>query len=385
MISVVDCETTGFGRYDRLVEIAVVQMDTEAGNVVDEFDTLLNPERDVGPTDIHRVTPTMVEAAPTFGEIAATLARRLHGTVLVAHNLSFDARMLDQEFNRLGTTFSTGTGHCTLRLTSEKLGLACRRHGIPLSQAHRALADARATAELLRTLHPDDGFGGPGGTVPCRIGYIDGAPNPRTLRRPPAGEEDSGMVRMVSQARYPYCDEAIVAYLDALDWVLDDHEITPAEREEMARLAEDLGLSAAHVEAAHARYFESIVAAALRDRVVTEAEHLLMKRVAAALNIEHAHIPSPTELPRFTGLPLGARVCFSGSGAYRGRPLTRDYLQGCAARAGLQPVASVTKKGCDILVVFDLATGSGKARKARSYGIPLMRVGSFMRQASAPE
>ncbi len=305
----------------------------------------------------------MVEAAPTFGEIAATLARRLHGTVLVAHNLSFDARMLDQEFNRLGTTFSTGTGHCTLRMMSEKLGLACRRHGIPLSQAHRALADARATAELLRTLHPEDGCGRPGGTVPCRIGYIDGAPNPRTLRRPPAGEEDSGMVRMVSQARYPYCDEAIVAYLDALDWVLDDHEITPAEREEMARLAEDLGLSAAHVE----------------------AEHLLMKRVAAALNIEHADIPSPTELPRFTGLPLGARVCFSGSGAYRGRPLTRDYPQRCAARAGLQPVASVTKKGCDLLVVFDLATGSGKARKARSYGIPLMRVGSFMRQASAPE
>ena len=81
----VDCETTGFGRYDRILEIAVVEVDIATGRVIDEFETLVNPVRDVGPVDVHGVTASMVSAAPTFDEVAVALARRLGGGTLVAH------------------------------------------------------------------------------------------------------------------------------------------------------------------------------------------------------------------------------------------------------------------------------------------------------------
>ena len=149
-LAVVDCETTGLGKHDRIVEIAVVRLDPITWETTDEYDTLVNPERDVGPVGVHGVSASMVEAAPVFGEIAAALQRRLHGTILVAHNLSFDARMLGQEFDRLGIDCYLGQGLCTLRATREKLIAACQRHSIRLDNQHRALADARATAMLAR-------------------------------------------------------------------------------------------------------------------------------------------------------------------------------------------------------------------------------------------
>ena len=94
----------------------------------------------------------MVEAAPTFADVAAALTRRLHGSILVAHNLPFDTRMLTYEFDRLGVTFSVGSGLCTFRATGEKLVAACQRFGIPLNMQHRALADARATGPRPRNL-----------------------------------------------------------------------------------------------------------------------------------------------------------------------------------------------------------------------------------------
>ena len=46
----------------------------------------------------------------------------------------------------------------------------------------------------------------------------------------------------------------------------------------------------------------------------------------------------------------------------------------------MQPVASVTKKGCGLLVAADLSSQSGKAHKAHRYGIPVMDVIDFLDQ-----
>lgn len=62
---VVDVKTTGLYDADRIVEVAAVTLNPR-GRVVDEWDTLVNPERDVGPTHLHGVSATMVSAAPTF-------------------------------------------------------------------------------------------------------------------------------------------------------------------------------------------------------------------------------------------------------------------------------------------------------------------------------
>ena len=376
---VFDCETTGLGKHDRIVEIAAVEVDVDTGDVVDEFDTLVNPERDVGRTNLHGITASMVEAAPTFAEIAAALARRMHGSTLVAHNLSFDARMLSQEFGRLNTAFAAGSGFCTLRATSEKLGVACQRHEIAPFEQHQALADARATALLLtRVYEAEETDQSDRGLVPCHIGYIDGSGTPRTQRRTGGGTVSNEMVRTISRAHYPYSDEAMLAYLDMLDWVLDDHVITAEERRELTELARDLGISPAQARLAHQRYFDAVVAAALRDHVVTPGEHHLMRQIAVALELTEARIPDVTELPSVTGIDAGARVCFTGTAVVDGKHFERDELEHLATQAGLQPVRSVTRKNCDLLVAADASSGSRKAKLARQYEIPLMEVADFL-------
>ena len=67
----------------------------------------------------------------------------------------------------------------------------------------------------------------------------------------------------------------------------------------------------------------------------------------------------------------------------KGQPIFRRVLERHAACAGLQPVGSVTKKGCALLVAADPSTQSGKARRARRYGIPLMAVADFLEQTGA--
>ncbi len=238
MFAIIDCETTGFGKHDRIVEVAAVVVDGASGAVVDEYDTLVNPQRDTGPVGVHGVTASMVEAAPVFDEVAGALALRLHGAVLVAHNLSFDVRMLRQEYERLDTGIEEGQGHCTLRLTSENLEAACARFGISLEGHHRALADARATAQLLLQFLEEL----PGG-IPATVPSEDLLLNPRTLRRDATDRSSqSEMARIVAGARYPTSDGALLEYLNVLDWVLDDLVITQTERKHMAAVASDLGI-----------------------------------------------------------------------------------------------------------------------------------------------
>ena len=378
-IVAIDCETTGFGRHDRIVEFAAVEVDIGTGHVMDEIDTLINPERDVGPVDVHGVTASMVSAAPTFEEVAGALGRRLQGAILVAHNLAFDARLLGQEFRRLGTEFDPGAGLCTLRATSQKLGLACASFGITHPDQHRALSDARATAQLASLLFDHDPLPG-NGTETCHIGYIEQGSRPRTLRRPSDAASNNDMVRIVSRAHYPFSDEALLSYLDLLDWVLDDHIVTDAERRELLETAHDLGINQRQVDQAHSAYFDSIVAAAQRDHIITRDEHELMKRIALALNITDAAIPEVTETQRSVDLAEGTRVCFTGTATFGGEAVGRDTLERLAAMAGLVPVSTVTKKNCDLLVAADASSSSGKARKARDYGIPVLSVAEFVEQ-----
>lgn len=59
----VDLETTGLSpRLDRVVEIAVVQLDCDL-SPCGEFTTLINPGRDIGATDIHRISARDVVGA----------------------------------------------------------------------------------------------------------------------------------------------------------------------------------------------------------------------------------------------------------------------------------------------------------------------------------
>jgi DNA polymerase III epsilon subunit-like protein len=155
--AVVDVETSGFVPPDaEIVEIAVVHVDS-AGQVTGAWDSLLRPRGGVGASWVHGVTAGMVRDAPRFGEVAAELHGLLAGRVVVAHNLAFDGRFLVAQFGAAGLVSpEIHQGICTLRLAQtylpgppHKLVNCCEQLGIDLSNAHSALGDALATAELL--------------------------------------------------------------------------------------------------------------------------------------------------------------------------------------------------------------------------------------------
>ena len=56
-IAVIDLETTGLSpwRHDRVVEIGIVVISPD-GTVHSEYETLVNPNRDMGPSCIHRIS-----------------------------------------------------------------------------------------------------------------------------------------------------------------------------------------------------------------------------------------------------------------------------------------------------------------------------------------
>jgi DNA polymerase-3 subunit epsilon len=128
--AVIDVETTGLSpaHHHRIVEIAVVLIDDD-GNIVYEWETLLNPQRDVGATEIHGLSAGDVYSAPTFGQVASELGSLLRGRVPVAHNLSFDGPFLASEFKRLGyiVPLTRTAGLCTMRLASRYLPAGPRR------------------------------------------------------------------------------------------------------------------------------------------------------------------------------------------------------------------------------------------------------------------
>jgi DNA polymerase-3 subunit epsilon len=159
MYAVVDVETTGLRTswHDRIVEIAVVRLD-ESGRPRDEWCTLVNPDRDLGPQEIHGITAAEARRAPTFAELAGQIVDRLAGHTVVAHNLPFDAGFLAAEFAKLGYQIPVAAerGLCTMRLAGHFLPAAARSlqacmtaAGLPPHRAHSALHDARAAAGLL--------------------------------------------------------------------------------------------------------------------------------------------------------------------------------------------------------------------------------------------
>ncbi|MEU5718231.1 DEDDh family exonuclease [Streptomyces sp. NPDC020403] len=159
--AVVDVETTGLARDDRIVSAAVYRLDA-LGNVEDHWYTLVNPERDPGPVWIHGLTSDVLEGAPLFPEVVAQLSERLAGRVLVAHNAAFDWSMLAREYARAAVTAPVEQRLCTIALSKElrlplpnhKLESLAAHFGVVQQRAHHALDDARVLAEAFRpSLH----------------------------------------------------------------------------------------------------------------------------------------------------------------------------------------------------------------------------------------
>ncbi|MET8813483.1 DEDDh family exonuclease [Streptomyces sp. NPDC004549] len=155
--AVVDVETTGLARDDRIISAAVYRLDAR-GEVEDHWYTLVNPERDPGPVWIHGLTSDVLEGAPLFTEVAEEFAARLADRVLVAHNAVFDWQMIAREYARAGKEPPVRQRLCTIALSKElglplpnfKLESLAAHFGVVQQRAHHALDDARVLAEAFQ-------------------------------------------------------------------------------------------------------------------------------------------------------------------------------------------------------------------------------------------
>lgn len=379
-----DVETTGFNKSDRIVEIGFVAFSD--GKVLEEWSTLLNPLRDVGKTNIHGITPTMVSAAPLFEDVINDIFRMINGRVLIAHNLSFDARMLIQEFNRTNTQGEIGKGFCTMvasrRLlagSGDSLAATCSELGVESVKAHSALGDARMTMQIFQHLIEDEQE-----VIPAHVEYQRDANPARVLTREaflPEPDDALDRIRAFTQkVPFPTSDEKFVAYLLLLNMAMQDLVISKSEQSELDHWAEDLGVTNQEVASLHQGYLDSFIQAALRDGVITIHEREMIESVGKALNLPVSipDAPQPIQANE-DNLSVGKRICFTGEASgFSGNIINRGDLEALAAKVGLHPVRDVTKKGCDLLVAADTSSMSGKAKKAKEWGIPVISVEKFI-------
>lgn len=252
--AVVDVETTGFSfnTHDRIIEIGVVLLSSDL-RPEQHWETLLNPNRDLGPTRVHGIRARDVLDAPEFGDIASELATLLEGRILVAHNALFDAGFIASEFRRLGAEVGdlTSSSVCTMRLAPQMLGSigrglesCCSAAGIVNERAHAALTDAIATARLF-------GFMSSHAQVRTEVysriplalpefAHAMGRPI-RTLKRRPAStavHPPSGWIAQIAMAmpRVP-AGPAEECYLAVLDRALADKYLSGDEKQELLALA----------------------------------------------------------------------------------------------------------------------------------------------------
>lgn len=369
---VIDTETTGVTNKDRVLEISVITIDPNSGKVLDEFDTLVNPLRDISNSNIHGVLPEMISSAPTFEDIHVHLANILHGSIFVAHNIPFDSRFLANEYARLGVQVDFGKGFCTLSNTKQKLNVACSTRNIEHLNAHRSLGDARATAKLAYEISEGDlDF------KPINFQLISGDSNPRTYRR---DHFDSKLSLPTTRQRrsilFPTSDENEVSYLDVLDFFFEDSHISSDERISLNELAKELGISEWSQNFLHKQYLNSLVIAAKRDGIFSQKEREHITGLVQSLNVDGFEIPD-FEPIKINSSNLSEKVCFTGEAVFEGASIPREKLEAIASQAGFTCVNSVSKKNCTLVVAANVHTMSGKAKKARDFGIPVISVEEF--------
>jgi len=149
-----DTETTGlYPGFDQIVEIGACRFNN--GEVIDTFETLVNPERDIPPeiTDIHGITEDMVKDSPN-GEVAvADFIKYIGDDPLLAHNASFDERFISFVCHKYGFKAPGNALFDTLLLT-RRLFPELRSHGlasltdifgIPHKVKHRSMPDVMGT------------------------------------------------------------------------------------------------------------------------------------------------------------------------------------------------------------------------------------------------
>ena len=160
MFAIIDTETSG-GNYneEKIIEIGILIFD--GNHITKTFQSLINPQKKVDffVQKLTGIKDKDLKNCKIFKDYAGVIKKLLNNKVIVGHNVSYDYRVLKNEFNEIGLKFEAKT-LCTIELSkklfpdlkSYKLKQICDYFNIQLCNHHRAFDDAKATTELFKII-----------------------------------------------------------------------------------------------------------------------------------------------------------------------------------------------------------------------------------------
>ncbi|PHO07730.1 PolC-type DNA polymerase III [Thermoanaerobacterium thermosaccharolyticum] len=153
---VFDIETTGLSSInDSIIEIGAVKI--KDCRIVDTFETFVNPQIHISNfiTKLTGITDDMVKRYPPIDEVLPKFLEFIKGSTLVAHNANFDVTFIKTKAKNLGIEVDNPvldtlelSRHMYENLKNYKLDTVAQHLGVSLENHHRAVDDARATAEI---------------------------------------------------------------------------------------------------------------------------------------------------------------------------------------------------------------------------------------------
>ena len=171
---------------------------------------------------------------------------------------------------------------------------------------------------------------------------------------------------------------------------MEDRIVSSDEIEDLRKMASNWGLSTHQITDLNTKYFEAFAKVLKNNRCLSNSKHQELDQLATLLGIQDSSFVndfSPLEglnsdasklFNKSNSDMVGKSVCFTGESECQinNKRLTKDFSKQLAISKGLIPVDRVTKK-LDILVVADPNTQSGKAKKAKEYGIRIIQENVF--------
>lgn len=162
---VLDTETTGTGSRDQICQIGIID---KHGKVA--LDTLIKPTVKIssGASAVSGITNDMVKDAPTFMDIYTEISSLLAGSTVIAYNMDFDWKMLEQSVGIFKMPmFRVQTKDCAMKQYAKYRGVwnakyrSYRWHSLTeavayeklvLANAHTAVGDVVMTLELIKKM-----------------------------------------------------------------------------------------------------------------------------------------------------------------------------------------------------------------------------------------
>jgi DNA polymerase-3 subunit epsilon len=411
--AVIDCETTGLNRTgsDRIAEIAVATFDMNF-NLTGKYETLINPEQDLGMTSLHGITGLMAANAPHFEEIMPSLGHLLHDRILIGHGVEFDLRFIAHEYEKQGidiwwkaSYLDTLTLAKNARLATEnnQLSTLCAYLDIPLLHAHSAMDDVMATTELFQALIEikyseipslvSSPFSFPSEQLPMSNDFSNWMSRKAVDEIIHAPYDWHMFLDSLPSSSEEMLPPHIHSYLTTLHLSLINDSYSYKERETMEELITMFSLSRNQVIDLNEEYLFLLLCHNLTHsgsvlqsdfstmRTAIEFTGIREDRVKQLLaeTLENKHvIPNGLlTLKSLFSLNEGDGLVISGEEFSKGK----RYLKFKLEDSGFAVLSHTTKSGTKAVICNDPYSLSNKAVTARRFGIPILTENTFMRLA----